>query len=99
MRKRRSQRRKLESEGFLIRLPEDARRPDIKIFMRDISAGGIYLWSDIALRVNEEVKLQLRLPSSEKSKTESPMVAFGTVVRTENLPDGKFGLGIRLHAR
>lgn len=84
-----------ELEGILTCLAKDSPHPYIPVTTRDLSVEGAYLLSSTALRVNEPVKLQLQLPSSEKGK--SPPNLFGAVVRSEPLPDGKFGLAIRFY--
>lgn len=83
-----------ELEGILTCLAQDSRHPHLQVTTRDISVDGVYLLSSTALRVNEPVKLQLRLPSPKKK---SPANLFGTVVRTESLLDGQFGFAIRFH--
>ena len=92
--KRRSSRRRLEVEGTLTSLSEGVQRRDVKVLTRDISPDGVYLLTDTVVPIGERVKVQLRSPSSKKSKTASSLVFFGTVVRTERLPDGKVGLVI-----
>ena len=94
---RQTPRRRLEVEGILSCLTENARSPEIRVRTRDISADGVYLWSNTVLRIDERVKLQLRLPPSVTREKSSPVVFFGTVVRIERLSDRRFGLGIRLY--
>lgn len=87
--KRLSQRRKFEVEGILSSLTEGVQRPDHSVLTRNISAEGLYLWTNTALPVDERVEIELPLSSPKNSK------AVGTVVRMDCLPDGKVGLAIR----
>ena len=91
---RRSPRRKLGVEGILTRLAQGAPNPNTRVRAKDISLVGIYLSSNTILQVNEQVKLQLLLPTSEKSQMQGPVDLFGTVARIESLPEDQFGLGI-----
>ena len=93
---RENRRLKWELEGILTCLAKDSRHPYIQVTTRDIGVDGVYLLSNTALLVNEQIKLQLRLPSSAKSETRTADL-FGTVVRSEPLPDGTFGLAIRFY--
>ena len=89
--KRQIPRLKVELDGSLIQMDTQSR-----VFTRNVSAHGVYLLTDAALRLNERVKTELRLPSSTNRRKTPNSVAFaGTVLRIQRLPDGKFGLGIR----
>lgn len=92
--KRRSPRLELKLEGSLAQA-DDERGIEKEILTRDISTDGVYLVTDVALQVDERIELHLRLPSLNRSKTPSPVVFFGTVVRMQSFPDGKFGIAVR----
>lgn len=85
----------MELEATLTPRAAQTGRIKKRVFTRDISAEGAYLRADAALSIGEPVELELPLPSSNRSETGGLVVFFGTVVRVDQFPDGKFGLAIR----
>jgi Tfp pilus assembly protein PilZ len=59
---------------------------------RDISAGGIFLYSDARLPVGEEVAITLKLP---RQGTKTRLLGIGRVVRVEQRSQG-LGLAVTI---
>ena len=85
----------MELEASLTRRATQRDRTKNRVFTRDFSSEGAYLRADTALSVDEPVELQLPLPSTNRLEAGGLVVIFGTVVRVDRFPDGKFGLAVR----
>ena len=66
--------------------------------LANMSANGMFLHIDRNIRVGERIFVFVRLsPDIETDDLRPQIAASGTTVRTEVLPDGSFGIGIKLH--
>jgi hypothetical protein len=64
-------------------------------YCRDVSKGGIYLFTEFPLQQGAEVELCIARPP-EISDMGEPIVAYGHVKRSERYLDGKMGAAVEI---
>ena len=90
---RRSERLKLEVEGFFIFRDQNGEGIGSKALVKDISQHGVYLISDVRPALGGQVELLLKWPQ-EGSTKERLLELYGKVVRLENLSTETYGFAV-----
>jgi hypothetical protein len=78
--------------------PASGKRFKTGALLANMSANGMFLHIDRNIHVGERIFVFVRLsPDLESGDLRPQIAASGTAVRTEVLPDGSFGIGVKLH--
>ena len=65
----------------------------IKVYARDISQEGAYLWGIASPRIGDKVRIDLK-SSPELHRFKFSLEAVGTVRRVDPLEEGKYGFAV-----
>lgn len=78
--------------------PAEGKRYKTGALLANMSANGMFLHIDRNIRVGERIFIFVYLsPELENNNLSPQIAASGTAVRTEVLPDGSFGIAVKLH--